>query len=95
MTISKKQFEFHVRGRVVAIDTTAALALANLQVIVEGFTLEGIEYDLTTPATAGVGNELVSFPTLVADNVTPANTAALAATAIAIKAAIGAMKAII
>lgn len=92
--IAKKQFDFAVRGRVCAIDPTAALSLANLQVVVEGFALDGVEYDLTTPSTVGVGNEVISFPTLVADRVTPATTAALAATATAVKAAIGTLKAI-
>jgi hypothetical protein len=92
MTISKKQFDFAVRGRVCAIDPTAALILANLQVVIEGFSLEGVEYDLTTPSTVGAGNEIISFPTLVADNITPTTTAALAATATAVKAAIGTLK---
>lgn len=95
MPIAKKQFDFAVRGRVVAIDPTAPLSLANLQVVVEGFSLEGSEYDLTTPAVAGVGDEAVSYPTLVADRVTPATTAALAATATAVKAAIGTLKGIV
>lgn len=95
MPIAKKQFDFAVRGRVVAIDPNAALSLANLQVVIEGFSLEGSEYDLTTPNTVGTGNEVVSFPTLVADRVTPATTAPLAATATAVKAAIGTLKAIV
>ena len=94
MPISKKQFEFAVRGRVVAINSTAALTLANLQVVVEGFALDGTEYDLMLFATVGTGNEHVTYPTIVADRVTPATTAALAATATAVKAAIGTLKAI-
>jgi hypothetical protein len=94
MPIAKKQFDFRVRGRVVAIDPTAPLSLANLQVVVDAFSLDGSEYDLTTPNTVGAGNEVISFPTLVADRVTPATTASVAATAAAIKAAIGTLKAI-
>ena len=93
--IAKKQFDFAVRGRVCAIDPTAALTLANLQVVIEGFALEGSEYDLTTPATVGAGNEIVSYPTLIADRATPATTAPLAATATAVKAAIGTLKGIV
>lgn len=92
--IAKKQFDFAVRGRVCAIDPTAALSLANLQVVLEGFSLEGIEYDLKTFSSAGSGDEAISFPTVVADNVTPATTATIAATASAIKAVIGTLKGI-
>ena len=94
MTIAKKQFDFAVRGRVNAIASSGSLALSNLQVVIEGFSLEGIEYDLTTNSTAGTGDETVTFPTLVADNVTPATTAALSGTMAAIKAAIGTLKGI-
>jgi hypothetical protein len=94
MAIAKKQFDFAVRGRVVAINSAGALALSNLQVVIEGFALEGVEYDLTTNSTAGSGDELVTFPTVIVDNLTPANTTTVAATAAAIKAAIGALKTI-
>lgn len=92
--IAKKQFDFAVRGRVCAIDPTSSLTLANLQVVLEGFSLEGVEYDLKTFSTAGAGDETISFPTVVADNVTPATTASVAATAAAIKAVIGTLKGI-
>lgn len=92
MTISKKQFDFTVRGRVMAIDSTAALAPANLQAILDAVSIAGVEYDLTTPATAGVGAEAFTYPTIVADTVTPAQTATLAATTTAIKAIVLALK---
>ena len=94
MPIAKKQFDFRVRGRVVAINPALPLTLANLQVVVDAFSLDGSEYDLNTPGTVGAGSETISFPTLVADRVTPATTAPIAATATAIKAAIGVLKAI-
>lgn len=92
MTIAKKQFDFAVRGRVCAINPAGSLTLANLQMVIEGFALDGVEYDLTTYSTAGSGDEAISFPTLVADRVTPATTTALADTADAIKVAIGELK---
>ena len=95
MTISKKQFDFIVRGRVVAIDPAAALSLANLQVVLDVFSLEGVEYDLKTPASVGAGAEAISYPTQVADTVTPANVASVAATAAAVKAVIGTLKTIV
>lgn len=94
MTISKKQFDFTIRGRIVAIDSTAALALANLQPVLDAFVLEGIEYDLTTPASVGVGNEAVSYPTLVADLVVPATTAAVGTLAGDVLTAVGTLKGI-
>lgn len=94
MTIAKKQFDFAVRGRVCAINPAGSLTLANLQMVIEGFALDGVEYDLTTNSTAGSGDEVISFPTLVADRITPATTAALSGTAAAIKTAIGTLKGI-
>lgn len=94
MPISKKQFDFVIRGRVNAINSAGALSLANLQVVLEGFALAGVEYDLTTNSTAGTGDETVTFPTVIVDNATPSNTTTVAATAAAIKAAIGALKGI-
>lgn len=94
MPISKKQFEFVIRGRVVAVNSAGSLTLANLQTIVEGFSLNGVEYDLTTPSTVGTGDEAVTFNTVVADRTTPANTSVLTDVTDAVEVIIGDLKTI-
>lgn len=90
MALSKKQFDFTIRGRVLAVNTAGTLSLANLQVVVDSVALEGIEYDLTTPVLNGD----VSYNTLV-KNYTTATTAPLADVMDDVLSMIGTLKAIV
>ena len=95
MTVAKKQFEFVIRGRVLALDTAGVKAIANLQTIIDAVVVEGIEYDLTTPSgLVGAAGQQFTYPTLVADYPDGSPTAALAATMAAAQALITTMKAI-
>lgn len=95
MTIAKKQFEFVIRGRVLALDSAGALAAANLQPVIDGVVLSGVEYDLNTPsALTGAPGEQFTYPTLVADLDQAPTNVALAGTMAAVKTLVTTLKGI-
>lgn len=66
--IPKKQLDFTIYVRLMAINSALPLTAANVAIVIDDFLVGGIGYKLSTPTTVGVGAEAFQVMTSVIDN---------------------------